>query len=46
MVADVSHTHPLFSIEYVVHDAGHNMTNFHYHDAYELYFLEKGIIRF
>ncbi|ADO56561.1 AraC family transcriptional regulator [Paenibacillus polymyxa] len=42
MIADVSHMHPLFSIEYVVHDADHNMTNFHYHDAYELYFLEKG----
>ncbi|MGD0031219.1 AraC family transcriptional regulator [Paenibacillus illinoisensis] len=42
MVADVYQTHPLFSIEYIVHDTTHDMSNFHYHDAYELYFLEKG----
>lgn len=40
--ADLYLTDPLFAIEYVRHDPDHRMTNFHYHQSYELYFLEEG----
>jgi AraC-like DNA-binding protein len=40
--ADMYNIHPLFCIEYCVHDANHSMTNAHYHSSYELYVLEKG----
>ncbi|MBD7969463.1 AraC family transcriptional regulator [Paenibacillus gallinarum] len=42
MSPDLFQSHPLFSIEYVVHDKSHVMSNEHYHNAYELYFLEEG----
>lgn len=42
MSADLYNTHPLFSIEYLKHDSDPNMLNFHYHNSYELYFLEQG----
>lgn len=42
MSADLSNTHPLFSIEYCKHDEKHNMSNAHYHNSYELYVLEQG----
>lgn len=42
MSADLYNAHPLFSMEYLKHDLNHHMTNFHYHNAYELYFLEEG----
>ncbi len=42
MNADLNNIHPLFLIEYFEHTSGEDMTNYHYHTAYELYFLEQG----
>jgi AraC-like DNA-binding protein len=39
---DLFRTDPFFFIEYMKHDANHQMTNFHYHNSYELYILEEG----
>lgn len=42
MSADYYNTNSLFSIEYTKHNSDHSMSNFHYHNSYELYFLEQG----
>lgn len=46
MSADLYNAHPLFSIEYEKHDSSYRMPNFHYHNSYELYFLEDGYHNF
>jgi AraC-like DNA-binding protein len=38
--------HPLFSIEHTKHDPVHRMSDYHYHNSYELYFLEDGYHNF
>jgi AraC-like DNA-binding protein len=42
MNADLYQSHPLFSIDYMEHKSDYSMSNFHYHNSYELYFLEQG----
>ncbi|WP_150275252.1 helix-turn-helix transcriptional regulator [Paenibacillus tepidiphilus] len=44
--ADLYCSHPLFGIEYEKHDADYRMPNYHYHNSYELYFLEEGYHHF
>jgi AraC-like DNA-binding protein len=42
MCADLYNPHLLFSMESTRHDSDYIMPNSHYHNAYELYFLEQG----
>ena len=42
MKADLTNIHPLFSIDFVVHESDQEMTGYHYHNGYELYILEQG----
>lgn len=46
MKADLYQAHPLFSMEYEKHDSNYEMPAFHYHNSYELYFLEDGYHHF
>ncbi|MNM57818.1 Melibiose operon regulatory protein [compost metagenome] len=46
MSADLYIPHPLFYIEYEKHDSSYRMSNFHYHNSYELYILEEGYHHF
>lgn len=46
MKADLYNAHPLFSIEYEKHASDYQMPAFHYHNSYELYFLEDGYHHF
>lgn len=42
MNVDIYNSHPLFSIEYMKYDSEYKMPHIHYHNSYELYFLEQG----
>jgi AraC-like DNA-binding protein len=42
MPVDLYNPHPLFFVEYFKHYSNEEMPHFHYHNAYEIYFLEQG----
>lgn len=42
MNGDLHNYHPLFLIEYKEYESEYTMPNIHYHNSYELYFLEQG----